>query len=99
MAQAAWIRPESYAFADSVLRGLWCRQLEARQEARLRVDFAARQSLDAAMLWWTCDTGATGDRKWHSQARCCALVGRIGVLKRLFRTMPLATLSMSNRVG
>lgn len=65
---SGWIRPESYAFADSVLNGdMWCRQLSSYlQGPALRVDFTATKPITQATLWWTRDTGATGEREWHS---------------------------------
>lgn len=65
----AWLRPESYAFADSVLAGkAWCRQVDSRIENEiLFVDFNASKVLDEAYIMWTSDRGATGTRKWTKQ--------------------------------
>lgn len=64
---SAWNRPESYAFAKSVVDDdrPWCRQVECRVAgSEGRVKFAASKPLDAAVLIATVDTGVTGSRKW-----------------------------------
>lgn len=67
--QAGWGRPESYAFAESVLNGgMWCRQLSFEEDGPiLRVNFAASKPLSHATLWWTSDEGATGKRTWNKK--------------------------------
>ncbi len=64
---AAWNRPESYAFADSiVIDGTpWCVQTEAGVSGGVcRVSFASSKPLDNAKLVSTVNTGFTGDRTW-----------------------------------
>jgi len=65
-----WMRPESYAFADSVLAGeAWCRQVDSRIDNQiLFVDFKASKELNDAYIMWSSDSGATGTRKWTKQA-------------------------------
>jgi len=63
----AWNRPESYAFAKSVVEeGLpWCRQIECRgSSGEGRVVFESAKPLERAVLVSTTDTGITGSRKW-----------------------------------
>lgn len=64
---SAWNRPESYAFADSVIRTgkPWCRQTERGLDgSTFRVSFESSRDFDYATLVWTADTGHTGDRSW-----------------------------------
>ena len=64
---ASWNAPDSYAFAESIVREAkpWCVQSRATIENRVaRVDFVATKKLDRAMLLSTTDTGFTGDRQW-----------------------------------
>ncbi|MGZ0655750.1 acetylxylan esterase [Coraliomargarita sp. W4R72] len=64
---AAWDRPESYAFADSVTREgeMWCRQVKSSLRKNIfRVTFRSIKPLDAAVLVSTVDDGVMGDRKW-----------------------------------
>ncbi|WPJ96198.1 acetylxylan esterase [Coraliomargarita algicola] len=64
---AAWDRPESYAFADSVTRegGMWCRQVKSSlRKDTCRATFRSSKPLDAAVLVSTVDGGVTGDRQW-----------------------------------
>jgi MFS family permease len=61
---AGWNPPDSYAFAESVLRDgkPWCRQEAARlQDGIAEVTFASSMPLDRAELVTTSDTGFTGD--------------------------------------
>lgn len=65
--EAASKPPDSYAFADSVLRDgrPWCRQETARhQDGIASVTFASSRPLERAVLISTPDTGFTGRRKW-----------------------------------
>lgn len=64
---AGWNRPESYAFADSVIAGGagWCRQESVSSAAgTARAVFSAASAPDAAVLVSTTGSGATGDRTW-----------------------------------
>lgn len=62
-----WKSPDSYAFAESIVRdGLpWCLQTRVSSENGIaRVEFTSTKDLDKAVLISTMDTGITGDRKW-----------------------------------
>ncbi len=63
----AWNRPESYAFAKSIVQhgAPWCHEIDATtQDGSCRVRFKSRKPLDGAILVATNDGGITGDRKW-----------------------------------
>lgn len=63
-----WQRPESYAFADSIVNmgEAWCQQLGQVMNAGVaEVRFASTRRLDSASLIWTDGTGATGERNWN----------------------------------
>ncbi len=65
--RAGWEPPDSYAFADSVVRSgkPWLSQTKSvRIGATVRVGFSAARPLDSASLVWTSDTGFTGSREW-----------------------------------
>jgi dienelactone hydrolase len=62
-----WARPESYAFADSVLRsgGPWCVQLkQSVQGQALEVVFRSSKPLHHAVLVSTVDLGVSSERTW-----------------------------------
>ncbi|MHB8897873.1 MAG: alpha/beta hydrolase family protein [Thermoguttaceae bacterium] len=62
-----WNPPESYAFAESVVREgrPWCVQTAARAtEHTVQIEFSAAKNLDRAVLVSTTDPGFTGDRQW-----------------------------------
>lgn len=64
---AAWNRPESYAFADSIISNgtPWCVQQSAvLTNGAVDVEFSSTKNLDAASLISTIDWGLTGDRTW-----------------------------------
>ena len=64
---SAWSRPESYAFAKSVLaRGkIWCERLESGVlQNQLFAKFKTDRELDSATLVHSTDDGYTGHRKW-----------------------------------
>ena len=66
--RAGWDPPDSYAFADSVVRSgePWLAQTSADlSEGRVRVQFTSAKALDSAALVWTSDTGLTGSRNWR----------------------------------
>jgi hypothetical protein len=63
----AWSRPESYAFAESVLETgkPWCSQTDASTaEGVYRATFESDKLFDEAILVSTTDSGYTGKRKW-----------------------------------
>ncbi|MCY2976906.1 MAG: acetylxylan esterase [Planctomycetota bacterium] len=63
----AYIPPDSYAFAKSIVRDgkPWCMQTNASLDSdTVRVVFASTKPLDQAMLISTTETGFTGNRKW-----------------------------------
>ena len=65
--QAGMKPPDSYAFADSVVKEgkPWARQISSRTESgQFTVIFESSRPLDEALLISTADTGITGKRKW-----------------------------------
>ncbi|MGB6222114.1 alpha/beta hydrolase family protein [Haloferula sp.] len=68
-----WIRPESYAFARSVVDDgkPWCVADHAGSANGIAsVDFVTERMLERAVLFATSDSGLTGSRKWtQSPAR------------------------------
>jgi dienelactone hydrolase len=64
---ASYNPPDSYAFAESIVRDgkPWCRQREAKAEGNMfEVIFESSKTLEHAMLISTTDTGFTGSREW-----------------------------------
>ncbi|MCO8124877.1 acetylxylan esterase [Stieleria sp. TO1_6] len=64
---AGWNPPDSYAFANSVVRqgAPWCHQTTANvSDQQAVVSFHSSKKLDDAVLVSTTDTGVTGSRKW-----------------------------------
>lgn len=62
-----WNRPESYAFAESiVMTGVpWCIQMDASvADEQFCVVFSSQRKIDEAVLIWTSDEGVTGSRNW-----------------------------------
>jgi dienelactone hydrolase len=69
--QAGWNPPDSYAFADSIVRDgkPWCAQVQAGVVAgQARVKFATAKTPERAMLISTADSGFTGGRIWSETA-------------------------------
>jgi uncharacterized sulfatase len=67
----AWNRPESYAFADSIISNgaPWCRQETVNLSNGIaRVTFVSSKTLDQAKLVSTTDSGYTGTRTWIETA-------------------------------
>ncbi len=65
--RAGWTPPDSYAFADSVVRSgePWLAQTSSSlANDTVRVEIAAARPLDSASLVWTSDLGFTGSREW-----------------------------------
>lgn len=63
----AWNRPESYAFAESIVRekSPWCVQTTAgAADKTARVSFNSSKPLDRATLVSTTGSGTTGSRTW-----------------------------------
>ncbi len=64
---SAWNPPDSYAFAESVVReGIpWCKQtgVEVKDDS-IQVMFKSSKPLDRAVLIVTSDSGFTGSRNW-----------------------------------
>lgn len=62
-----WNKPESYAFADSIVRDgkLWCHQTASQRDGKtFTATFDSSSTLQSATLVSTTDTGITGERKW-----------------------------------
>ncbi|MDE0104340.1 MAG: acetylxylan esterase [Bryobacterales bacterium] len=65
--RAGWTPPDSYAFADSVVRSgePWLTLTESNlSNGTVRVQMTAAKHLDSASLVWTGDLGFTGSREW-----------------------------------
>jgi dienelactone hydrolase len=65
--QAAWDRPESYTFADSVVKTgqPWCRQTDVRVDGRdITVSFSCSKPLVSASLLVNFGSGHTATRNW-----------------------------------
>lgn len=63
----AWNRPESYAFADSIVQSgsIWCQQVSLHvEDSAAKVVFQSSKELGTAELISTMDTGFTGSREW-----------------------------------
>lgn len=63
-----WNAPDSYAFAESVLRTgkPWCEPTNSeRKEGSLQIDFVSSKRLAKSVLVWTADTGLSGERRWN----------------------------------
>ncbi len=76
---AGWDPPDSYAFAESVVRDgkPWCVQTSAHvADSLAKITFAATRPLDRAFLIATTDTGFTGNRKWAESAAKLEKLGR-----------------------
>ncbi len=76
--RAGWNPPDSYAFADSVVRegGPWLEQGEVDlADGRVRVEFSSARPLGSAALVWTVDTGFTGSREWTETPAALAMEG------------------------
>ncbi|MEP2774808.1 MAG: acetylxylan esterase [Luteolibacter sp.] len=62
-----WRRPETYAFADSIMETgkPWCTQTAASTEAgTFKADFKCAKATDGAKLIWTKGRGVSGEREW-----------------------------------
>jgi dienelactone hydrolase len=89
--EAVWHPPDSYAFAESVVRDgkPWCMQTSVNvTDGLARVTFAATKALDRAVLVTTCDTGFTGNRKWVESA---ATLEKLGEEWRVTAALPPGT--------
>ena len=67
---AGWNPPDSYAFADSIVRAgrPWLENTGALLEGgRARVTFRSDVPLDQATVIWTKDSGFTGTRDWTEE--------------------------------
>lgn len=84
---AGWNPPDSYAFAESIVRTgkPWLRQLSCREKGgAVQVEFVSSKPLDRAVLISTADTGFTGGRKWtETRATLAIKKRRIAVLATL----------------
>jgi len=84
---ASWNPPDSYAFAESVIRDAkpWCSQISTRANgASLEIVFSSSKELDSAVLMSTTDTGFTGDREWiESDAQLQRIDGQWVVTAKL----------------
>jgi dienelactone hydrolase len=62
-----WNKPDSYAFADSIIQDgkPWCRQVDSILENEVySVTFTSKKPLGDAVLISTTETGITGSRNW-----------------------------------
>jgi dienelactone hydrolase len=75
---AGWNPPDSYAFAESVVRdgSPWCLQSAAKLEDNVfTVSFDVSTALEDAILVSTTETGITGDRNWVESPAALTGVG------------------------
>jgi len=64
----AWSRPESYAFAQEIVKkgNTWCQYLSSGiLEKQAYAKFKTNRTLDHATLVYSTETGFTGTRKWN----------------------------------
>ena len=69
--RAAWLQPDSFAFADSIVRSntIWSRQTGSKRHGdRYVAKFKTTRPVERAVLISTADTGFTGDRRWTQTA-------------------------------
>ena len=63
-----WSKPDSYAFADSIIEGdkPWCRQkrLIKFDKTKVMVIFESSEALSDPVLVYSMDKGVSGERKW-----------------------------------
>ena len=88
---ASWNPPDSYAFAESVVRDgrPWLRQESLRVDNdRALVEFSTAKALDGAVLISTGESGFTGARKWIETA---ATVEQRGTHARITAPLPPGT--------
>ncbi len=75
---AGWNPPDSYAFAESIVRKgkPWLRQASCQeQDGAVRVEIVSAKPIDRAVLISTTDTGFTGGRKW-TETSAALVVGQ-----------------------
>ena len=66
-----WSKPDSYAFADSILEHgkPWCRQKSLEREGdKVVVTFESSEPLREPVLVYSTDEGITGERTWLERA-------------------------------
>ena len=81
---AAWNRPESYDFADSVIsdQSPWCQQQELSEiEGLVEVTFASEKPLIDARLVYSLESGWTGEMVWSEAAVSSLTEESIGIWK------------------
>jgi len=77
---AGWRPPDSYAFAESLIREgrPWCVQTSATTTDQVaHAEFTSTKPLDGALLVSTRDTGVTGDRKWIESPAVLEKIGNV----------------------
>jgi hypothetical protein len=65
--QAGWVRPESYAFADSVVNsgeGWMTQKSLERVDRKWKATFVSNQPIDEVALYTTTEQGEGPDRNW-----------------------------------
>ena len=88
---AGWNQPDSYAFAEAVVREgrPWLRQeSQRRADGHAIVEFSSAKPIDGGVLFSTADSGFTGRRKWIETA---ATVEQHGARVRVVAPMPADT--------
>ncbi len=88
---AGWNPPDSYAFAEAMVRDgrPWLRQESAAADkSRAVVEFTSAKPIDAAVLLSTVESGFTGSRKWVESP---ATVERRGKRTRVTASLPKGT--------
>ena len=97
--EPAWERPESYAFAKSIVKNgkPWCVPVSTEiKEQHLIAFFETTQPLDLAMLFSSSDTGLTSERKWIQTTAALTHVGNKWVATAL---IPLGSTAFFLNVG
>ncbi|NOU36813.1 MAG: prolyl oligopeptidase family serine peptidase [Kiritimatiellaceae bacterium] len=88
---SAWNPPDSYAFAESIVRDgqPWCRQISSQiSQGVVRVEFYSARTLDRPVLVSTTNTGFTGSRKWVESP---AMIEQNGSVWSVTATNPAGT--------
>ena len=88
---AGWNPPDSYAFAEAMVRDgrPWLRQESAAADkGRAVVEFTSAKTIDAAVLLSTAESGYTGSRKWVESP---ATVEQRGKRTRVTASLPEGT--------
>jgi len=85
--KAGWGAPESYSFAESVVREgkPWIREMrESKSDQIVSAEFETKRRIDRAVIVITLDSGYTGSRQWKIMpADLQQTDGRVRITARL----------------